>query len=69
MQDLARGDGKEGRMIRFGLLALLTMLAASCASTVSAPVPDFGPVGDGLKVVGFAIVGAAVVISASRLIK
>ena len=56
-------------MIRFAILVLLSMLAVSCASSISPPVPDLGPVGDGLKVVGFAIVGAAVVISVSRLVK
>jgi hypothetical protein len=46
---------------------------SSCTEEASAPplpvVTDTAPVGDGLKVIGFALLGAAVVIALGRMLK
>lgn len=40
----------------------------SCASNPPPTVPDMGPIGDGLRVIGFALIGVAVVITLGRLL-
>jgi hypothetical protein len=49
------------------------MACASCGGSAPAPAPppvtDTAPVGDGLKVIGFAMLGAAVVVVLGRLLK
>ena len=50
------------------------MALASCSDTPPpkpspAPVTDTAPVGDGLKVIGFAMLGAAVVVVLGRMIR
>ena len=49
--------------------AALVLLAGCSGTTVAPPAPDMVPVGDGLKVIGFAVVGAAVVAVLGRLLK
>jgi len=39
---------------------------ASCSASVGPAAPDMGPVGDGLKVIGFSLIGVAVVITVGR---
>ena len=57
-------------MIRFPfILSLLVwlLLATACGQPGGAPAPtDLQPVGDGLKVLGFAVVAASVVLSVGR---
>jgi hypothetical protein len=51
------------------LLSLLgwTFLATACGQPGGAPGPtDLEPVGEGLKVIGFAVVAASVVLSVGR---
>lgn len=40
----------------------------SCASRATPVVPDMSPVGDGLRVIGFSLIGVAVVITLGRLL-
>ena len=68
---------REGHRPRFRMFLLLPLAGmilalASCSSEPprsSVPVTDTRPVGDGLKVVGYALIGAAVVFVAGRLIR
>ncbi len=41
-------------------------LLASCTTSTGPAAPDMGPVGDGLKVIGYALIGVAVVITLGR---
>jgi hypothetical protein len=54
-------------------VAGLFMACASCSdsppTTPPPPVTDTSPVGDGLKVIGFAMLGAAVVCVLGRLVR
>lgn len=54
-------------------VAGLFMACASCADSPSKPPPppiaDLSPVGEGLKVIGFAMLGAAVVCVLGRILK
>ena len=54
-------------------LAGLFMACASCSDSPSTPPPppvtDTEPVGEGLKVIGFAMLGAAVVCVLGRLLR
>ena len=54
-------------------LAGLFLACASCSEPSSVPPPppvtDTRPVGDGLKVIGFALLGAAVVAVLGRMLK
>jgi hypothetical protein len=73
-----RGKSRRLKTRRFNTLLLLPVLG--CCMAVSAcqddtpkvapvPVTDTRPVGDGLKVIGFAMLGAAVVAVLGRLLK
>jgi hypothetical protein len=70
---LAGGNGEEGGMNRISFLLLLlgsTFLATACGQPGGAPGPtDLEPVGEGLKVIGFAVVAASVVLSVGRLFR
>jgi len=66
------------RQYRKAFLIPLTGLVLACASCSDSqpapepppvPVTDTQPVGEGLKVIGYAMLGAAVVIVAGRLIR
>ena len=50
------------------VMALVTLLA-SCSGAAGPAAPDMGPVGDGLKVIGFSLIGVAVVITIGRSIR
>jgi hypothetical protein len=66
------GHRPRFRMFLLIPLAGMALALASCSSEPprsSVPVTDTRPVGDGLKVVGYAMLGAAVVIVAGRLIR
>ena len=68
VQAVARNHGgKEGRMNRIPLHLLLIaggLMATACGRHGGAtPPPDLTPIGEGLKVIGFALVGAAVIVS------
>jgi hypothetical protein len=53
--------------------ALLTLvpvvLLAACTTHTGPVAPDMGPIGDGLKVIGFALIGVSVVITLGRLLR
>lgn len=51
------------------LMPLAVLLAVGCSSGSAPVVPSMAPVGDGLKVIGFGIVAAAVVVGASKFIR
>ena len=66
---------REKRSIKKVLLlpaAGILLALSSCTESNSAPLPppvtDTAPVGDGLKVIGFAVLGAAVVIVLGRMV-
>lgn len=73
---LLRRRGKR-RSIRALLLLPLSGLVLACASCADSdppppptiPVTDTAPVGDGLKVIGFAMLGAAVVLVLGRMVR
>jgi hypothetical protein len=73
MPQLAGGDGKEGGMKRLPFFLSLfgwAFLATACGQPGGAPGPtDLEPVGEGLKVIGFAVVAASVVLSVGRLFR
>ena len=48
--------------------ASLALMLVSCADTVTRTAPDMGPVGDGLKVIGYALIAVAVVVTLGRLL-
>lgn len=66
-------DGKEGCMNAFFtfLAALLpVLLLTACGSSSSGPPPpDFSPIGEGLKLIAFCLVGASVVSVLGKLMK
>jgi len=52
------------------LLAIVAiMLLAACTTAIKPVAPDMKPVGDGLQVIGFALIGVSVVITLGRLIR
>ena len=51
------------------LLGLLTVIVmVSCTSQAGPPAPDMTPIGEGLKVIGFALIATAVVITVGRFL-
>ena len=55
-------------------IILVCILCSSCTESGSGPPPsvpvtDTAPVGDGLKVIGYAMLGAAVVVVLGRMIR
>jgi hypothetical protein len=50
-------------------LSAVVLLAACNPSNAGPAAPDMGPIGDGLKVIGFALIGVAVVITVGRTIR
>lgn len=50
-------------------LSAVVLLAACNPSATGPAAPDMGPIGDGLKVIGFALIGVAVVITVGRTIR
>ena len=69
-----------GRRPRFRMLLLLPLAGliftlASCSGggsspgTLAVPVTDTQPVGEGLKVIGYAMLGAAVVVVLGKMIR
>jgi hypothetical protein len=59
--------GKEGRLRTLSVSAFATFLV-SCSETVTQTAPDYGPVGDGMKVIGYALIAVAVIITLGRLL-
>ncbi len=51
------------------LIASLPVILLTSCSPSAPPVPDMGPVGDGLKVIGFALIGVSVVVTVGRMIR
>lgn len=52
------------------LLTLVSIVfMAACTTSTGPAAPDMGPVGDGLKVIGFALLGVSVVITLGRLLR
>lgn len=76
-QPTLHGDARRRRNRRRLLLLLplagLVMAFASCSESTPEPPPvpitDTKPVGDGLKVIGYAVLGGAVVIVLGSMIK
>lgn len=50
------------------LLPLLVLLLTACGEEPP-PTPDMGPVGEGLKVIGFSLIGVSVVVTLGRLLR
>ena len=51
------------------LLALVTgTMLAACTTNTGPPAPDMGPIGAGLKTIGFALIGVSVVTTLGRLL-
>ena len=51
------------------LLLPIGLLLIGCSTAPEAPpAPDYGPVGDGLKVIGYALVAVAVLLVLSKFI-
>ena len=69
---LRKGNRPRFRMLLLIPLAGIALALASCSGgspSSSVPVVDTRPVGGGLKTIGYAMLGAAVVIVAGRLIR
>ena len=51
-----------------GILSVVAvgLLLAACTSPAGPAPIDMGPIGDGLKVIGFALIGMSVVITVGR---
>jgi hypothetical protein len=47
----------------------IALLLVACKGDQYPAMPDFTPVGDGLKTLGYAIVGGAVVLTLGRMIR
>ena len=54
--------------MRLCLFLPLLLLASACAADGPA-APDLGPVGDGLKVIGYSLLGVSVVITVGLLFR
>ena len=48
------------------VMAVALLLLAACTSPAGPAPIDVGPIGDGLKVIGFALIGMSVVITVGR---
>ena len=44
------------------------LMLVGCGDAGSPPVPDLGPLGEGLKVIGYAVVAAAVIVTLGKLL-
>ena len=44
------------------------LLLSGCGDAGAPPVPDMGPLGEGLKVIGYAVIAAAVIVTLGKLI-
>ena len=44
------------------------LVLAGCGDAGAPPVPDMGPLGDGLKVIGYAVIAAAVIVTLGKLL-
>lgn len=62
-------SGTEGCLKALLALIAVVLLAACNPSTTGPAAPDMGPIGDGLKVIGFALIGVAVVITVGRTLR
>lgn len=51
------------------LAATFGSLLGACSTPAAPAAPDMGPVGDGLKVIGYALIGVAVILSVGRSIR
>lgn len=51
------------------LSAVFGAMLIACTTNTGPVAPDMGPVGDGLKVIGFALIGVSVVITLGRMIR
>ena len=51
------------------LLVGVSLMLAACKSGQPPEMPDLVPVGDGLKTLGYAVLGAAVVLTLGRFIR
>ena len=47
----------------------VVLLLVACTTSTGPAAPDMGPVGDGLKVIGFALIGVSVVVTLGRLLR
>lgn len=47
-------------------IATIVMFLVSCSDAVHQVTPDMNPIGDGLKVIGYALVAVAVVLGFGR---
>jgi len=44
------------------------LLLAACGGTSAPPVPDMVPLGDGIKVLAYAVIAAAVIVTLGKLL-
>ena len=51
------------------VMAVGLLLLLACSSPAGPPPIDMGPIGDGLKVIGFALLGMSVVITVGRFLR
>ncbi len=51
------------------LVSFAAVTLASCAAAPVPPPPDFGPIGAGLQVIGFSLIGVAVVVTLGRFVR
>ena len=47
---------------------IAALMLAGCGDAGAPPVPDLGPLGEGLKVIGYAVIAAAVIVTLGKLI-
>jgi hypothetical protein len=59
---------KRNMLILTGGTAIMLLLTACGGTTVTPPVPDMVPLGDGIKVLAYAVIAAAVVVTLGKLL-
>ena len=71
MNPVVSSTGKDGlkRCFLLSLVAGAALSLSSCEEDKAAKMPDFTPVGDGMKTLAYAIIGGSVVITLGRLIR
>ena len=66
---MARGFQGRGREGRVKALPFLLALSATACAASGPSAPDMTPIGDGLKVIGFSLIGVAVVFTVGLMFR